>query len=50
MMTKTRECAPECAEDIFCGVNTTAEVKEASDLERCNLHGSWENEVDIEVV
>ncbi len=37
MIIKTRECAPECAEDIFCGVNTVAEVEEASDLEKKHI-------------
>lgn len=37
MFTKTRETVPECKEDIFCGVNTTVEIKEASDLEKKHL-------------
>jgi len=37
MFTKTKEESPECAEDIFCGVNTSADVKQASDLEKKHL-------------
>jgi superoxide reductase len=37
MIIKTRQCAPECAEDIFCGVNTVTEVEEAGDLEKKHI-------------
>lgn len=37
MFTKTKETYQECAEDIFCGVNTVANVKQASDLEKKHL-------------
>lgn len=37
MFTKTREMIQECAEDIFCGVNTVADVEEISDLEKKHL-------------
>ncbi len=37
MFTKTREIASECAEDIFCGVNTVADVDTATDLEKKHL-------------
>lgn len=37
MFTKTREAIQECAEDIFCGVNTVANVEDASDLEKKHL-------------
>jgi superoxide reductase len=37
MLTKTKPEPPQCAEDIFCGVNITADMKEATDLEKKHL-------------
>ncbi len=37
MLTKTKESAPECAEDIFCGMNTVTDIDSASDLEKKHL-------------
>jgi len=36
MFTKTKQIAPECAEDIFCGVNI-ADITQAGDLEKKHL-------------
>jgi superoxide reductase len=35
--TKTKELSQECAEDIFCGVNTVENTDSASDLEKKHL-------------
>ncbi len=37
MFNKSKETHQECAEDIFCGVNTVANVERASDLEKKHL-------------
>jgi superoxide reductase len=37
MFTKTKAAIQECAEDIFCGVNTVADIEQASDLEKKHL-------------
>jgi superoxide reductase len=37
MVTKTKETVQECAEDIFCGVNTAADIESATDLEKKHL-------------
>jgi superoxide reductase len=37
MITKTKAVTPECSEDLFCGVNTTQDVKRAGDLEKKHL-------------
>lgn len=37
MFTKTKESIQECAEDVFCGVNTVADVDQAGDLEKKHL-------------
>ena len=37
MFTKTKEESSECAEDIFCGVNTSPDIEQASDLEKKHL-------------
>jgi superoxide reductase len=37
MFTKMKETFQECAEDIFCGVNTVSEVDDATDLEKKHL-------------
>lgn len=37
MFTKTKEVSQECAEDIFCGVNTVPDIEQASDLEKKHL-------------
>jgi len=38
MFTKTKkEVSRECAEDIFCGVNTVTDIEQASDLEKKHL-------------
>jgi superoxide reductase len=37
MFTKTKETIQECAEDIFCGINTVSDVEQASDLEKKHL-------------
>lgn len=37
MLTKTKDSNSECAEDIFCGVNTTKDIEGASDLEKKHL-------------
>lgn len=37
MFTKTKETERECAEDIFCGVNTVEDIEKAGDLEKKHL-------------
>jgi len=37
MFTKTKEVNQECAEDIFCGVNSVEDIENASDLEKKHL-------------
>jgi superoxide reductase len=37
MFTKMKESTQECAEDIFCGVNTAEDIEHASDLEKKHL-------------
>ena len=37
MFTKTKEVSQECANDIFCGVNTVESTESASDLEKKHL-------------
>lgn len=37
MFTKTKEVSHECAEDIFCGVNTIESRESANDLEKKHL-------------
>ena len=37
MFTKIKEVGLECAEDIFCGVNTVGDTHTASDLEKKHL-------------
>jgi desulfoferrodoxin (superoxide reductase-like protein) len=37
MVTKTKETMQECADDIFCGVNTAADLENATDLEKKHL-------------
>lgn len=37
MFTKMKEVSQECAEDIFCGVNTVEDTNEASNLEKKHL-------------
>ncbi|MFQ6034743.1 MAG: desulfoferrodoxin family protein [Sedimentisphaerales bacterium] len=37
MVTKTKETIAECAEDIFCGVNTAKDLEQATDLEKKHL-------------
>jgi len=37
MMAKTRPASSECIEDLFCGVNTVSDIKQASDLEKKHL-------------
>jgi superoxide reductase len=37
MFTKTKEVSKEYAEDIFCGVNTSENAQDASDLEKKHL-------------
>lgn len=37
MFTKMKEVSPECANDIFCSVNTVEDTEYASDLEKKHL-------------
>jgi uncharacterized linocin/CFP29 family protein len=37
MFTKTKQTMSECTEDIFCGVNTVADLENATDLEKKHL-------------
>ncbi len=37
MFTKTKDVYKDCAEDIFCGVNTVENTEKASDLEKKHL-------------
>jgi len=37
MVTKTKQTVLECEEDIFCGVNTVKDLKNATDLEKKHL-------------
>mgnify|MGYP006287661737 FL=1 len=37
MPVKTAKTAPECADDIFCGVNTVEDRSQAEDLEKKHL-------------
>jgi superoxide reductase len=37
MFTKTKEAIQECAEDIFCGINTVTDIEQANDLEKKHL-------------
>jgi superoxide reductase len=37
MFTKMKESTQECAEDIFCGVNTAENIEQTSDLEKKHL-------------
>jgi len=37
MFTKTKPLTEECAEDIFCGVNTVEDTDQMSDLEKKHL-------------
>jgi superoxide reductase len=37
MFTKLKEVGPECADDIFCSVNTVLDTIHASDLEKKHL-------------
>jgi superoxide reductase len=37
MFTKTKQSTQECAEDIFCGVNTAEDIERAGDLEKKHL-------------
>ena len=37
MFTKTKQTDTECAEDVFCGVNTAADIENATDLEKKHI-------------
>lgn len=37
MFTKTKQTTQVCEEDIFCGINKTADIDRASDLEKKHL-------------
>jgi superoxide reductase len=37
MISKTKQVAKECAEDIFCGVNCVKDLEKATDLEKKHL-------------
>ena len=37
MFTKTKQTDTKCAEDVFCGVNTAADIDNATDLEKKHI-------------